>query len=43
MHHIHEREESAWYRRLQRSWMINAIVIPTAIALICHVVFQWMK
>jgi hypothetical protein len=43
MHQIHKGEKSTWYGRLQRSWTINAIVIPTAIALICHMIFQWMK
>ncbi len=43
MQHIHDGEESTWYRRLQRSWTINTIVIPIAIALICHVIFEWMK
>ena len=42
MHHIHE-EKCTWYRQLQHSWAINTIVIPTAISLICQVIFQWMK
>jgi hypothetical protein len=42
MQHMPE-EECPWYRRLQRSWTINAIVIPTAISLICQAIFQWMK
>jgi len=43
MHSLHKEAAGAWSRRLQHSWTINMIVIPAAISLICHVIFQWMK
>lgn len=42
MQHLSE-EACPWYRRLQHSWLINTIVIPTAISLICQAIFQWIK
>ncbi len=43
MNHMQEPEETSWYHRIQQSWIVNAIVIPMAISLICNVILHWMR
>ena len=35
--------EETWYDKIQRSWVINVLVIPTAISLLCNLIVHWMR
>lgn len=43
MNQIHEQEKASWYRWIQRSWVINALIIPILIALVCGLIVHWIR
>lgn len=32
-----------WYQKIQRSWIVNALILPVVIALLCGLIVAWIK
>jgi hypothetical protein len=39
----HTQEKVSWYQKVQRSWVVNTLIIPIVIALLCGLIIAWLK
>jgi|GEM_PF-5232478 len=39
----HMQKKISWYWRIQHSWVVNALIIPIVIALLCGLIISWIR